>query len=42
MHKSLKQIQDNETKQVKELTKTIQDLKMEVELLKKTQRTTAV
>jgi hypothetical protein len=37
-HKSLKEIQENAIKQVKELNKTIQDLKMEVESLKKTQK----
>ena len=33
-HKSLKEIQENANKQVKELNKTIQDLKMEVETIK--------
>jgi hypothetical protein len=32
---SLKEIQENTSKQVKELNKTIQDLKMEVETVKK-------
>jgi hypothetical protein len=36
--KSLKGLQENTTKQVMELNKTIQDLKMEVETMKKTQR----
>jgi hypothetical protein len=33
-------LQENTTKQVKELNKTIQDLKMEVETIKKSQRET--
>ena len=33
--KSLKELQENTTKQMKELNKTIQDLKMEVETIKK-------
>jgi hypothetical protein len=37
-HKSLKELQENKPKQVKKLNKTIQDLKMEVETIKKTQR----
>jgi hypothetical protein len=36
--KSFKELQENTTKQVKELNKTIQDLKMEVETIKKSQR----
>ena len=37
-HKNpLKKLQENTTKQVKELNKTIQDLKMEVETIKKSQ-----
>ena len=36
--KSLKELQKNTTKQVKELNKTIQDLKMEIETIKKSQR----
>jgi exonuclease VII large subunit len=36
--KSLKELQENTTKQVMELNKTIQDLKMEVETIKKTKR----
>ena len=36
--KSLKELQENTTKQVMELNKTIQDLKMEVETIKKCQR----
>jgi predicted nucleic acid-binding Zn-ribbon protein len=38
--KSLKELQENTTKQVKELNKTIQDLKMEIETIKKSQRET--
>ena len=41
-HKFLKEIQDNTIKQVKELNKTIQDLKIEIESLKKIQRKTAL
>jgi gas vesicle protein len=33
--KSLKELQENTPKQVKELNKTIQDLKMEIEMIKK-------
>ena len=40
--KSLKELQENMTKQVIELNKTIQDLKMEVETMKKTQRETTL
>jgi hypothetical protein len=36
--KSLKELQENTTEQVKELNKTIQDLKMEIETIKKSQR----
>ena len=36
--KSLKDLQENTNKQVMELIKIIQDLKMEVETIKKTQR----
>jgi hypothetical protein len=36
--KCLIELQENTTKQVMELNKTIQDLKMEVERIKKTQR----
>jgi chromosome segregation ATPase len=39
-HKSLRGIQGNTTKQVKELKKIIQDLKMEIETVKKSQRET--
>ena len=35
--KSLKELQENTTKQVMELNKTIQDLKREVDTIKKTQ-----
>ena len=40
--KSLKELQENTTKQVKELNKTIQDLKMEIETIKKSQRETTL
>jgi esterase/lipase len=40
--KSLKELQENTTKQVIELNKTIQDLKREVETIKKTQRETTL
>jgi hypothetical protein len=40
--KSLKESQENATKQVKELNKTIQDLKMEIEIIKKSQRETTL
>jgi SMC interacting uncharacterized protein involved in chromosome segregation len=40
--KSLKELQKNTTKQMMELNKTIQDLKMEVETMKKTQRETTI
>jgi chromosome segregation ATPase len=40
--KSLKELQENTTKQVMELNITIQDLKMEVETKKKTQRETTL
>ena len=40
--KSLKEIQENANKQEKELNKTIQDLKMGVETIKKTQRETTL
>jgi hypothetical protein len=39
---SLRELQENTTKQVMELNKTIQDLKMEVETIKKTQRETTL
>jgi predicted nucleic acid-binding Zn-ribbon protein len=35
-----KELQENTTKQVKELNKTILDLKMEIETIKKSQRQT--
>ena len=41
-YKSLKEIQENTIKQMKELNKTMQDLKMEIETLKKTQRETTL
>ena len=40
--KSLKELQKNSTKQVNELNKTIQDIKMEVETIKKIQRETTL
>ena len=40
--KSLKEFQENTIKQVKELNKTIQDLKMEIEIIKKSQRETTL
>ena len=40
--KCLRELQENTTKQVMELNKTIQDLKMEVETIKKTQRETTL
>jgi hypothetical protein len=40
INNSLKEIRKNTSKQVKELNKTIQDLKMEVETIKKPQRET--
>ena len=41
-HKFLKELKENTTKQVMELNKTIQDLKMEVETTNKTQRETTL
>jgi dGTP triphosphohydrolase len=40
--KSLKELHGNTTKQVKEMNKTIQDLKMEIETIKKSQRETTL
>jgi esterase/lipase len=40
--KSLKELQENTNKQVKELSKTIQDLKMERETIRKSQRETTL
>ena len=40
--KSLKELQENTIKQVKEMNKTIQDLKMEIETIKKSQRETTL
>ena len=40
--KCLRELQENNTKQEMELNKTIQDLKMEVETIKKTQRETTL
>ena len=39
---TLQELQENTTKQVKELNKTIQDLKMEIETIKKSQRETTL
>ena len=40
--KSLKELQENTIKKVKEMNKTIQDLKMEIETIKKSQRETTL
>jgi hypothetical protein len=40
--KSLKELQENTIKEAKEMNKTIQDLKMEIETMKKIQRETAL
>jgi hypothetical protein len=40
--KSLKELQENTTKQVKEFNRTIQDLKIEVEMIKKSQKDTTL
>ena len=40
--KSLKELQENTIKQAKEMNKTIQDLKMEIETIKKSQRETTL
>jgi hypothetical protein len=40
--KSLKELQENTIKQVKEINNTIQDLKMEIETIKKSQRVTSL
>jgi hypothetical protein len=42
INNSLKEIQENASNQVKELNKTIQDIKMEVEIIRKTQRETTL
>jgi predicted nucleic acid-binding Zn-ribbon protein len=42
INNSLKEIQENTYNQVKELNKTIQDLKMQVEIIKKSQRETTL
>ena len=42
INNSLKEIQENTYNQVKELNKTIQDLKMEVETIKKSKRETTL
>jgi cell division protein FtsB len=42
LNKSLKKIQENTIKQVKKLNKTIHDLKMELETLKKSQKETVL
>jgi hypothetical protein len=41
-HKPLKEIQENRIKQIKELNKTFQDLKMKIETLTLTQRETTL
>jgi hypothetical protein len=38
LQESLKELQENASKQVKELNKTTQDLKLEIETIKKSQR----
>jgi uncharacterized protein YlxW (UPF0749 family) len=40
--KCLKELQEKTTKQMKELNKTIQDLKMEIETIKKSQKETTL
>jgi predicted nucleic acid-binding Zn-ribbon protein len=42
MYTSIKKMQENTTKQVKEFNKTFQDLKMEIETIKKSQRETTL
>jgi predicted nucleic acid-binding Zn-ribbon protein len=42
IQKSLKELQKNTTKQAKEMNKTIQDLQMEIESIKKSQRDTTL
>ena len=42
INNSLKELQENATKQVKELNKTIQNLKMETETITKSQRETTL
>ena len=42
INNSLKEIQENTSNQVKELNKTIQDLKIEVKTIKKSQRETTL
>jgi peptidoglycan hydrolase CwlO-like protein len=42
INNSLKELQENTTKQVKELMKTIQDLKMVIDTIKKSQRETTL
>jgi predicted nucleic acid-binding Zn-ribbon protein len=42
INNSFKEIQENTSNQVKELNKSIQDLKMEVETVKKSQRETTL
>ena len=39
---SLKELQENTTKQVKKLNKTIQDLRMEIETIRKSRRETTL
>ena len=40
--KFLRELQENTTKEVKELNKTIQDVKLEIETIKKSQRETTL
>jgi hypothetical protein len=40
--KSFKELQENTITQVKEMNKTIQDLKMKIETIKKSQRETTL
>ena len=42
INNSFKEIQENTSKHEKELNKTIQDIKMEVETIKKSQRETTL
>ena len=42
MNKSLKEIYDNIIKQVRKMNKTVQELKMEIETIKKTQKETTL
>ena len=42
MNKSLKEVQENAIKRVRKMNKSVQDLKMEIETVKKTQRDTTL